>query len=82
MLQAGVVQNIDARRFGVYRNTIGSRWRRFQQYVNTRDRNSSCRPRVASRRQDTHIRLMHFRNRPKIASYTTCNITVFEQWVA
>ena len=53
MLQAGVVQNIDARRFGVYRNTIGSRWRRFQQYVNTRDRNSSCRPRVASRRQDS-----------------------------
>jgi len=74
LLRAGVVQNIDARRFGVHRNTIGSLWRRFQQYVNTRDRNSSYRPRVTSSRQDTHIRLMLFRNRPEIASYTTCNI--------
>lgn len=47
---------------GLAHNTIGSLWRRLQQSSDTRDRHRSERPHVTSRRQDTRIRMMHFRN--------------------
>jgi hypothetical protein len=46
MLQAALAQNIIARHFGVHRNTIQSLLRRIRQSGNTRDRQSSGRPRV------------------------------------
>ncbi|XP_062599508.1 uncharacterized protein LOC134261040 [Saccostrea cucullata] len=74
MLQAGMAQNIVAGHFGVHRNTIQSLWRRFHQSGNTRDRPRSERPRVTSRRQDNHIRLVHLRNRFQTASLTARSI--------
>ena len=56
MLQAGRAQNVVARRF--------------KQSGNTRNHRRSGRPRVTSRRQDNHIRLVHLRNR-----FQTSNIT-------
>jgi hypothetical protein len=56
MLQAGRAQNVVARRF--------------RKSGNTRNHRRSGRPRVTSRRQDNHIRLVHLRNR-----FQTSNIT-------
>ena len=74
MLEAGMAQNEVARHFGVHRNTISSRWRRFQQNANTRDLPRTGRPRVTSRQQDNHIRLIHLRNRFQTASLTARSI--------
>lgn len=70
MLQARMAQNTVPRHFGVHRDTIQSIWRRFQQSGNTQDRPSSGRPRVTSRQQDNHIRLVHLRHRFQTASWT------------
>ena len=67
-------QNDVARRLGVHRNTIGSLWRRYQQNGNVRDQPRSGRPRVTTRRQDNHIRLVHLRNRFRTSSLTACSI--------
>ena len=70
MLQAGMAQNVVAKHFGCHCNTILSLWRRFIQSGNTRNHRRSSRPRVTSRRQDNHIRLVHLRNR-----FQTSNLT-------
>lgn len=70
MLQARMAQNTVPRHFLVHRDTIQSIWRRFQQSGNTQDRPSSGRPRVTSRQQDNHIRLVHLRHRFQTASWT------------
>lgn len=74
MLQAGLEQNVVARHFGCHRNTILSLWRRFRQSGNTRDRRRSGGPRVTSRRQDNHIRLVHLRNPFQTSSFTARSI--------
>jgi hypothetical protein len=74
MLQAELAQNVVARHFGCHRNTILSLWRRFRQSVNTRNHRRSGRPRVTSRRQDNHIRLVHLRNRFQKSNLTVRNI--------
>lgn len=74
MIQAGVAQNVVARRFGVHRNTIHALWRRFQQSGNTRDGPRSGRPRVTSLRQDNYIRVVHLRNRFQTAALTARSI--------
>jgi transposase len=74
MLQAGLAQNVVARHFDCHRNTILSLWRRFRQSGNARDRRRSGRPRVTSRRQDNHIRLVHLRNRFQMSSLTARSI--------
>ena len=74
MLHAGMAQNVDGIHFGCHRNTILSLWRRFRQSGSTRDRRRSGHPRVASRRQDNHIRLVHLRNRFQTPNLTTRNI--------
>ena len=71
MLHAGLGQNVDAMHFGCHRNTILSLCRRFRQSGSTRDRRRSGRPRVTSRGQDNHIRLVHLRNRFQTSSLTT-----------
>jgi hypothetical protein len=67
-LQAGLAQNAVVRHFGCHRNTILSLWRRFRQAGNTRNHRRSGRPRVTSRRQYNHIRLVHLRNRFQTSS--------------
>ena len=74
MLHAGLGQNVDAIHFGCHRNTILSLWRPFRQSGSTRDRRRSGRPRVTSRRQDNHIRLVHLRNRFQTSSLTARSI--------
>ena len=74
MLQAGLAQNVVARHFGCHRNTILSLWRRFRQSGNTRNHRRSGRPRVTSRRQDNHIRLVHLRNRFQTSNLTARSI--------
>ena len=74
MPQAGLAQNVVARHFGCHRNTILSLWRRFRQSGNTRNHRRSGRPRVTSRRQDNHIRLVHLRNRFQTLSLTARSI--------
>ena len=74
MLQAGLAQNVVARYFGCHRNTILSLWRRFKQSGNTRNHRRSGRPRVTSRRQDNHIRLVHLRNRFQTSNLTARSI--------
>ena len=74
MLQAGLAQNVVAKHFGCHRNTILSLWRRFRQSGNTRNHRRSGRPRVTSRRQDNHIRLVHLRNRFQTSNLTTRSI--------
>jgi transposase len=74
VLQAGLAQNIVARHFGCHRNTILSLWRRFRQSGNTRNHRRSGCPRVTSRRQDNHIRLVHLRNRFQTSNLTVRNI--------
>jgi hypothetical protein len=54
--------------------TILSLWRRNRQSGNTRDRRRSGRPRVTSRRQDFHIRLVHLPNRFQTSSLTARSI--------
>ena len=67
MLYAGLAQNVVAIHFGCHRNTILSLWRRIRQSGNTRDCRRLGRPRVTSRRQDNHIRLVHLRNRNQVS---------------
>jgi hypothetical protein len=74
MLQAGLAQNVVARHFGCHRNTILSLWRRFRQYGNTRNHRRPGSPRVTSRRQDNHTRLVHLRNRFQTSNLTTRSI--------
>ena len=74
MLHAGLGKNVDAIHFGCHRNTILSLWRRFRQSGSTRDCRRSGRPRVTSRRQDIHIRLVHLRNRFQTSSLTARSI--------
>lgn len=74
MLQAGMSKVDVARHFGCHRNTIQALWRRFQQLGNVRDRPRPGRPRVTSRRQDNHIRLVHLRNRFQSSSLTARTI--------
>ena len=74
MLQAGLAQNVVAIHFGCHRNTILSLWRGFRQSGNTRDCRRSGRPRVTSRRQVNHIRLVHLRNRFQTSSLTVRSI--------
>ena len=74
MLQAGLAQNVVARHFGCHRNTILSLWRRFRQSGNTRNHRRSGRPRVTSRCQDNHIRLVHLRNRFQTSNLTARSI--------
>ena len=52
---AWLAQNIVARHFGVHRNTIQSLLRLFRQSGNTRGRQRSGCPRIASRQQVNHI---------------------------
>jgi transposase len=74
MLQAGLAQNIVARHFGVYCNTIQSLLRRFRQSGNTRDRQRSGRPRVTSHQQDNHIMLVHLQYRFQTSRLTARSI--------
>jgi transposase len=74
ILQAGLAQNVVARHFGSHRNTILSLWRRFRQYGSTRNHRRSGRPRVTSRRQDNHTRLVHLRNRFQTSNLTARSI--------
>ena len=74
MLQAGLAQNVVARHFDCHRNTILSLWRRLRQSGNTRNHRRSGRPRVTSRRQDNHIRLVHLRNRFQTSNLTARSI--------
>ena len=74
MLQAGLVQNIVGGHFGVHRNTIQSLLMSFRQSDNTRDRQRSGRPRVTSRQQDNHIRLVHLRDRFQTSNLTARSI--------
>jgi transposase-like protein len=74
MLKAGLAQNVVARHFGCHRNTILSLWRRFRQSGNTRNHRRAGRPRVTSRRQDNHIRLVHLRNRFQTSNLTARSI--------
>ena len=57
MLQAGLAYNIVARHFGVHRNTIQSLLMRYRQSNNTTDRHRSTRT------QNSHIRMVHLRDR-------------------
>jgi transposase len=74
MPQAGLAQNVVARHCGCHRNTILSLWRRIRQSGTTRDCRRSGHPRVTSRRQDSHIRLVHLRNRFQTSSLTARSI--------
>lgn len=74
MLEAGITQNVVARRFMVHRNTIQSLWTRFQATGHSRDQPRSGRPRVTSRRQDNHIRHTHLRNRFQTSTVTARSI--------
>ncbi len=74
MLQAGMGQAVVATRFHVHRNTISDLWRRHQQFAHVGDRPRAGRPRVTSRQQDNHIRLVHLRNRFQTASLTARTI--------
>jgi transposase len=74
MLRAELAQNVVARHFGYHRNTILSLWRRFRQSGNTRDHRHSGRPRVTSRRQNNHIRLVNMRNRFQMSNLTARSI--------
>lgn len=74
MLEAGMTQSFVTRHFGVHRNTVYALWRRYQQFGTTRDRPRSGRPRVTTRQQDNHIRLVHLRNRFQTASTTARSI--------
>ncbi len=74
MIQAGMLHRAVATQFGVHINTIQALWRRFQQFGNVRDRPRAGRPRVTSRQQDNHIRLVHLRNRFQTASLTARTI--------
>ena len=73
-VQAGTPECDVALRFGVYRNTISSLWRRFQTTGNGSDRPRSGRPRVTSQRRDQYIRVTHLRNRFQTASVTARTI--------
>jgi len=75
MLEAGFAQNNVARYFGVHRNTTQLLFRRFRQSGNTRDRQRSGRPRVTSRQQDNHIRLVHLQDRSQMSSLTSRSIS-------
>ena len=74
MLPAGFAQNIVARHFGVHRNMIQTLLRGLWQSDNTRDHQHSGRPRVTSRQQDNHIRLVDLRDRFRTSSLTTRSI--------
>ena len=52
----------------VHRNTIWDLWRRYQQFGHVGIRPRAGRPRVTSRQQDNHIRLVHLRNRFQTAN--------------
>ena len=80
MLRAELAQNVVARHFGYHRNTILSLWRRFRQSGNTRNHRRSGRPRVTSRRQDNHIRLVHLRNLFQTSNLTARSIPHLEQY--
>ena len=75
MLHAGLAQNIVARHFGVHLYTIQSLLRRFRLSGNTRNRQRSGHPRVTSRQQDNHIRLVHLRDRFETSSLTARSIS-------
>jgi hypothetical protein len=74
MLHAGLGQNVDAIHFGCHRSTILSLWRRNRQSGSTRDRIRSGRPRITSRRQNFHIRLVHLPYRFQTSSLTARSI--------
>lgn len=74
MCEAGMSQNLVAMHFGVHRNTIQALWRRYREVGTVADRRRSGRPRVTSRQQDNHIRLVHLRNRFQSASLTARTI--------
>jgi len=74
MIQAGMLHRAVATQFGVHINTIQALWRRFQQFCNVRDRQRAGHPRITSRQQDNHIRLVHLRNRFQTASLTARTI--------
>ena len=74
MLHAGLGQNVDAIHFGCHRSTILLLWRRNRQSGSTRDRIRSGRPRITSRRQDFHIRLVHLPYRFQTSSLTARSI--------
>jgi transposase len=75
MLQAGLAQHIVARHFDVHRYTIQSQLRRFRLSGNTRNRQRSGHPRVTSRQQDNHTRLVHLRDRFETSSLTARSIS-------
>ena len=60
--------------FGFHRNTIQLLLRRFRQSDNTRDCQRLDRPRVTSRKQDNHTRLVHMRDRFQTSCLTARNI--------
>ncbi|XP_065939372.1 uncharacterized protein [Magallana gigas] len=74
VLQAGMAHHTVAKHFGVHRNIIQLLWSRFQQSGNTQDRLRSGRPRVTTRQQDNHIRLVHLKNRFQTAGLTARSI--------
>ena len=69
-IQAGTPQRDVALRFGVYRNTISSLWRRFQTTGSGSDGPQSGRPRVTSQLQDQYIMVTHLHNRFQTAIVT------------
>ena len=71
MIQAGMLHRAIATQFCVHINTIQALWRRFQQFGIVRDRRRAGRPRMTSRQQDNHIRLVHLRNPFQTASDVT-----------
>jgi transposase len=72
MVQAGMTHQAVADRFNVYRITISRLMIRLRQTGRTNDRSRNSRPRMTSQRQDTHLRLIHLRNRMITAEDTAC----------
>ena len=79
MLQAGLAQNIVVRHFDVHRYTIQSLLGRFRLSGNTRNRQRSGHPRVTSRQQDNHIRLVYLRDRFETSSLTVGSTPDYDQ---
>ena len=74
MIQDGMLHHAVTTQFCIHKNTIQALWRRFQQFGTVRDRRRAGCPRLMSRQQDNHIRLVHLRNCFQTASLTVRTI--------
>ena len=70
MLNAGMSIRAVSIQFNVHYRTISRLRRRFRDFGSTANRPHARRPRVTTRAQDGHIRLLHLRNRLRPATRT------------